>query len=70
VEISDGGIIKCNYELCVKVVSKSNIQSKTPVYSHSYYATIFTAVRIRECRLLTDVCREGEDSVFLRNVRM
>jgi hypothetical protein len=29
VEISDGAIIKCNYELCVKVVNKSNIQSKT-----------------------------------------
>jgi hypothetical protein len=26
---SDGVIIKCNYELCVKVVHKSNIQSKT-----------------------------------------
>jgi hypothetical protein len=30
VEISDGTIIKCNYELCVKVVNESNIQSKTP----------------------------------------
>jgi hypothetical protein len=29
VEISDGAIIKCNYELCVQVVNKSNIQSKT-----------------------------------------
>jgi hypothetical protein len=29
-EISDGAIIKCNYKLCVKVVNKSNIQSKTP----------------------------------------
>jgi hypothetical protein len=24
VEISDDGIIKCNYEMCVKVVNKSN----------------------------------------------
>jgi hypothetical protein len=30
VEIDDGAVIKCNYESCVKVVSKSNIQSKTP----------------------------------------
>jgi hypothetical protein len=30
VEISDSGIIKRNYELCVKMVNKSNIQSKTP----------------------------------------
>jgi hypothetical protein len=29
-EISDGAVINCNYELCVKVVNKSNIQSKTP----------------------------------------
>jgi hypothetical protein len=29
VEISDGARIKCNYELCVKVVNKSNIQSTT-----------------------------------------
>jgi hypothetical protein len=28
--ISDGAIIKCNYELCVKVVNKSNIKPKTP----------------------------------------
>jgi hypothetical protein len=28
--ISDGIIIKCNYELCAEVVNKSNIQSKTP----------------------------------------
>jgi hypothetical protein len=30
VEISDGAIIKWNYELCVKVVIKSNIRSETP----------------------------------------
>jgi hypothetical protein len=30
VKISDGAKIKCNYELCGKVVNKSNIQSKTP----------------------------------------
>jgi hypothetical protein len=32
VEISDGTIIKCrpNYELCAKVVNKSNTQPKTP----------------------------------------
>jgi hypothetical protein len=30
VEISDGAIIKLNYELCVKVVNKSNIQPETP----------------------------------------
>jgi hypothetical protein len=28
VKISDGAIIKCNYEVCVKMVNKSNIQSK------------------------------------------
>jgi hypothetical protein len=28
-EIGDGAIIKCNYELCVKVVNKSIIQSTT-----------------------------------------
>jgi hypothetical protein len=30
VEISDGSVIKCSYELCGKVVNKSNIHSKTP----------------------------------------
>jgi hypothetical protein len=30
VEIIDGAVIKCNYEFCVKVVNKSNNQSKTP----------------------------------------
>jgi hypothetical protein len=29
-EIGDGAIIKRNYELSVKVVNKSNLQSKTP----------------------------------------
>jgi hypothetical protein len=29
VEISDSTVIKCNYELCVKVVNESNIQPKT-----------------------------------------
>jgi hypothetical protein len=29
-EICDGAIIKCNYELCVKVVNISNIEYKTP----------------------------------------
>jgi hypothetical protein len=29
VEIGDGAIIKCNYEVCVKVVNKSNIKSET-----------------------------------------
>jgi hypothetical protein len=28
-KISDDAIIKCNYEVCVKAVNKSNIQSKT-----------------------------------------
>jgi hypothetical protein len=30
VELSDGALIKCRHELCVKVVNKFNIQSKTP----------------------------------------
>jgi hypothetical protein len=30
VQISNGTVINCNYKLWVKVVSKSNIQSKTP----------------------------------------
>jgi hypothetical protein len=30
VEISDDAVSKCTYESCVKVVNKSNIQSKTP----------------------------------------
>jgi hypothetical protein len=30
VKISDGAIIKCNYGLCVELVNKSNIQTKTP----------------------------------------
>jgi hypothetical protein len=29
-EISDGAIVKWNYELCVKVVNKFNIRPKTP----------------------------------------
>jgi hypothetical protein len=31
VEISNGAIIKCNYEMCVKVVNKSKIKCKTPL---------------------------------------
>jgi hypothetical protein len=27
-EIGEGRVIKCNYELCVKVVNKSHIQSE------------------------------------------
>jgi hypothetical protein len=30
-EIGNSTIIKCHYELCVNVVIKSNIQSKTPL---------------------------------------
>jgi hypothetical protein len=33
-EISDGAIIKYNYELCVKVVNKSNLQSKRVTLIH------------------------------------
>jgi hypothetical protein len=30
VENSGGAVIKCNYELCTKVVNKLNFQSNTP----------------------------------------
>jgi hypothetical protein len=30
VEFGDGVVIKCSYKSCVKVLNKSNIQSKTP----------------------------------------
>jgi hypothetical protein len=33
VEISDGAIIKCSHKLCVKVVNKSNLQSKPRLQS-------------------------------------
>jgi hypothetical protein len=39
-EISDGAIIKYNYELYVKVINKSNIQSRTRCKSHSYINNI------------------------------
>jgi hypothetical protein len=42
VKISDGAKIKCNYELCGKMVSKSNLQSKTPsIVTHIQYMTTF-----------------------------
>jgi hypothetical protein len=31
VEVSGSAVIKCSYELCVEVVSKSNIKFKTPL---------------------------------------
>jgi hypothetical protein len=41
VEISNGAVIKCNYELRAKVVNKSNIQSKTLSSYTPYYVTIY-----------------------------
>jgi hypothetical protein len=35
-EMSDGAIIKYSHELCVKVVKKSNLQSKPCLQSHTY----------------------------------
>jgi hypothetical protein len=37
VEISDGAMIKCSHKSCVKVVNKSNLQSKTPfIVTHTH----------------------------------
>jgi hypothetical protein len=41
VKISDGAIIKRNYELCVKVINKFNIQSETRFQSHPLYLTVY-----------------------------
>jgi hypothetical protein len=38
-KISDGAIIKCRHESCVKVVNKSNVQSK-PIYRHPFTSNI------------------------------
>jgi hypothetical protein len=36
VEISGGAVIACSFQLCVQVVNKSNLQSKTPVDNHFF----------------------------------
>jgi hypothetical protein len=47
--MSDGAVIKCNYELCAKVVSKSNHQSETPSVVTPYYVTVYlTTSSVRE----------------------
>jgi hypothetical protein len=52
VEISNGAIIKCSHKLCVKVVNKSNLQSKTLyVVTHTCDSTIAGVSMIR----VTDV---------------
>jgi hypothetical protein len=40
VEISDGAVIKCNYELYAKVASKSNMESKTPSNVTIHYLSV------------------------------
>jgi hypothetical protein len=40
VEISDGVVIKYNYELCAEVANKSNIQSKTTSRVTLIYVTM------------------------------
>jgi hypothetical protein len=54
VEISDGPIIKCNYEFCAKVVNKSNIQSETPSRDTPSCDNIFT--------YLDQTCHDGRGS--------
>jgi hypothetical protein len=40
-EIGDSAIIKWNYELHIKVVNKSNIQSQTPsIVTHTRHSTM------------------------------
>jgi hypothetical protein len=45
VKINGGAVVKCNYELCVEVVNKSSIQSKTPsrvtlIHAKIYYLSV------------------------------
>jgi hypothetical protein len=49
VEIIDGAIIKRNYELCVKVVNKSNIQSETLARVTIIYVTAYSAYQTVWC---------------------
>jgi hypothetical protein len=48
-EISDGAIIKCSHESCVKVVNKSNLQPKPRVQLHTRDRTL------RLCKVKWDV---------------
>jgi hypothetical protein len=47
----------CNYELCVKVVNKSNIHFKTPSVVTPYYVTILHGV----------LFNPDDGDMFLRN---
>jgi hypothetical protein len=62
VEIIDGAIIKCNYELCVKVANKSNVQSETPSRVIQTRESIFskTASRIENSLLSSFNSETGE----------
>jgi hypothetical protein len=43
VDINDDTISERNYELCVNVVNKSNIQSKTPSIATPYYVRVLSS---------------------------
>jgi hypothetical protein len=56
--ISDGAVIKCNCELCVKVVSKSNIPSNSPRESLCHVTVCVVSL----LRLVADrVSKEGSE---------
>jgi hypothetical protein len=55
VKISDGAIIKCNYELCVKVVNKSNIKPVTPSV-----VTLIQVIILRRVTWIGQVARMQE----------
>jgi hypothetical protein len=68
VEISDGAVIKCNYELCAEVVNKPNIQSKNPVESHSNKRQYFQYKDLL-CRWITTVISGTQEEKIKEETR-
>jgi hypothetical protein len=62
VETSGGAVIACTYELCVKVVNKSNIQTKTQSIDtfHSYYVNVYWPIILKGIlkKEVGEVCTE------------
>jgi hypothetical protein len=84
VEISDGAVIKCSHECCVKVVSKSNFQSR-PRLKSLRHVTIVLGLRFSGSRLwplthagsssadistlMMEAIRSSETSVYTRSTQ-
>jgi hypothetical protein len=64
VEINKGAIIKFNYELCVKVVNKCNIQSKTPSIVTRTYNNISVKGKSKEVQHTLTVWNEYQATRF------